>query len=367
MTIEWLAGNRIRGTNAERTTTTGISPITTAVGGWKELTRFTLGSTSTSITTPTFDNKIYYKVLVHGIKSSGSVETGLRMNGVASGNKYAARLRVDDDTERTPTGQNQIADGWFSDPNEFFSQIYISNLAGSEKLVIGHTAGAGTAGVTTVPKRMEWVGKFVPSPDADVSSITIYGSGTFAVGSEVVVLGWDPADSHSTNFWEELASVDLTGGAASTLSSGTIAAKKYLWVQYYTDSIASSSRPDFLFNSDTGTNYSNRYNYNGTESVAASEDSHFAGISPATTPFFANFFIVNNSANEKISIGTGISRGGSGANTAIAQKFELAQKWTRTSGSGTGDASAQITKITLTNDASANFGTSTYLRVWGSN
>jgi hypothetical protein len=66
------------------------------------------------------------------------------------------------------------------------------------------------------------------------------------------------------------------------------------------------------------------------------------------------------------SIGQGMSRGGSGAGVAPVQRFELAQKWTRTSGSGTGDASAQITKITLTNDASANFGTSTYLKVWGS-
>jgi hypothetical protein len=31
----------------------------------------------------------------------------------------------------------------------------------------------------------------------------------FCTGSEVVVLGWDPADTHTSNFWEELASVEL--------------------------------------------------------------------------------------------------------------------------------------------------------------
>ena len=92
--------------------------------------------------------------------------------------------------------------------------------------------------------------------------------------------------------------------------------------------------------------------------MAPSENSHFAGVSANTNPFFANFFIINNSANEKLSIGRGISTGGSGANTAPVQRFELAQKWANTS--------SQITNITLTNDASANFGTSTYLKVWGS-
>jgi hypothetical protein len=54
----------------------------------------------------------------------------------------------------------------------------------------------------------------------DINSVT---------NSEAVVLGWDPADTHTSNFWEELASVDLSGGAADILDSGTFTAKKYLW------------------------------------------------------------------------------------------------------------------------------------------
>ena len=33
-------------------------------------------------------------------------------------------------------------------------------------------------------------------------------------GTEVVVLGWDPTDTHTDNFWEEL-------GSATDLASGT--------------------------------------------------------------------------------------------------------------------------------------------------
>jgi hypothetical protein len=38
----------------------------------------------------------------------------------------------------------------------------------------------------------------------------MYQAGTFNTGSQkLVVLGWDPADTHTSNFWEELASVEL--------------------------------------------------------------------------------------------------------------------------------------------------------------
>ena len=57
-------------------------------------------------------------------------------------------------------------------------------------------------------------------------------SGNYGTNSECVVLGWDESDTHTNNFWEELASVDL-GSAGDNLSSGTITAKKYLWVQAY--------------------------------------------------------------------------------------------------------------------------------------
>jgi hypothetical protein len=75
------------------------------------------------------------------------------------------------------------------------------------------------------------------------------------VGSEVVVLGWDPADTHTSNFWEELASVDSRW--SSKLSSGTFTAKKYLWVQCYIHRTSSVERKifDYTFNNDTGSNY----------------------------------------------------------------------------------------------------------------
>ena len=345
--VEWLAGNRIRGTNAERTSTTGFNTVS---GGWKELTRVTLGSTSTTMTTPTFTNKRYYKVLVHGIQSSGSVETGLGINGINSGSPYASRLSVDGGTEQTGINVNSIADGWFSDPNEYISEINIANLAGKEKLIIGHTGGANTAGAGTAPKRMEWVGKFVPSPDVDVSSILITGSGTFAVGSEIVVLGWDPEDSHTTNFWEELDDSSWSTGGSWT--SGTFTSKKYLCVQFYTEGGAGSSY--FRFNGDSGTNYANRYSINGgaDSTITGQPESYLGAIDGLS---FNNLFIINNASNEKLFKHNRVSRSTAGASNS-PKRMESVGKWANTSN--------QITSITVTTAGGGNF-TAGNMKVWG--
>jgi hypothetical protein len=367
MTIEWLAGNRIRGTSAERTTTAGIGK---EVGGWVELGRHKLGSPANDWGVSGLADKRYLMLLYNETGHNGANGNGNIKYNADGGTSYASRLSNNGGTDWYPVNgtfarfMNDTATG---EPQ--FAVGYVGNLSTKEKLGMIQSVQQNATGVTTssVPEREESVHKWTDVSEP-INQVNIYDNGgnNSDTGSELVVLGWDPTDTHTTNFWEELASVDLTGGAAATLSSGTFTAKKYLWVQYYTNSIASSTRPDLIFNSDTTSSYANRYNYNGTESVAPSENSHFAGVSANTNPFFANFFIINNAVNEKLSIGRGISTGGSGADVAPVQRFELAQKWARTSGSGTGDASAQITKITLTNDASANFGTSTYLKVWGS-
>jgi hypothetical protein len=92
-----------------------------------------------------------------------------------------------------------------------FDVSYISNLSTKEKLLINHSVGETVAGAGTAPNRRESVGKWANTSNA-VSAVTSVNnqSGDYASGSEVVVLGWDPADTHTSNFWEELASVNLS-------------------------------------------------------------------------------------------------------------------------------------------------------------
>ena len=170
-----------------------------------------------------------------------------------------------------------------------------------------------------------------------------------------VVLGWDPADTHTNNFWQELASVTASG-SSTNLSSGTISAKKYLWIQLYSE--GTSADIDTTFNNDTGTNYARRYSIDGgTDGTTTSESrlSNFHNAGRAGEEAFSNWFIINNQSNEKLIICHSIQQNTAGAANA-PHRLEIVGKWVNTSN--------QITEIDF-DSTSGNFGTNTILKVWG--
>jgi hypothetical protein len=341
---------------------TVINPYNFAVGGaggWIELDRTTLGSSNDSILVSGLSNKMYYMVLCDLKQVTSNVRSSTRLNA-DTGSNYANRDSENGGADSTATSQTYMKN---SGSNTFpmFNVQYLSNLLAQEKLSITSNVGQSSAGAGTAPTRMESVGKWANTSSV-ITSIEQYNdqAGSFDTGSEVVVLGYDPTDTHTSGgFWEELASVDLSGGVAPTLDSGVFTAKKYIWFQFYCDSIASNGVIRCTFNSDTGSNYANRINYNGTEDASNVNTAYaiLAG-STYTTPFFVNMFVINNSANEKLITGNTIQQGAAGAGNAPAQRIEVADKWANTS--------SQITSIQIINNAAANFGTSTYLKVWGS-
>jgi len=368
MTIEWLAGNRIRGTSTERTNTTGIGDT---AGGWVELGRTTLGSTGNNIDVSSLPDKRYYMFLTHApTDSSGYVLDRYRLNNDSSGTngvsgKYSYRSSLNGSSpDGTGINQNEgiiLSDGAsIHQAGEIFTMGYIANKSDKEKLLIGHTMHNDTAGAGTAPDRGEGVGKHAQTsnPITSVNCVNTNNSG-FASGSEMIVLGWDPADTHTANFWEELASVEYSGGTA--LTSGTIPAKKYLWVQAYLK-IASGTVDSNLwrFNADIQNHYAARYSRDG-----ATDPTPNASISHMNINFGAgtrnnqliNMFIINNSANEKLVTGSGISQGTSGSGTA-PNRLEFASKWANTTD--------QITSIQCTQGNSLNFEAGTIMKVWGS-
>ena len=84
--VEWLAGNRIRGTSAERTNTTGIGDT---AGGWVELGRTTLGSTTSTIDVASLDDKRYLMIL-NDIQPSGAVDGMMRLNNDSGSNRVTS-------------------------------------------------------------------------------------------------------------------------------------------------------------------------------------------------------------------------------------------------------------------------------------
>ena len=240
-------------------------------GGWVELARTTLGSANADLTVSSLADKRYYMVLTATEGSSANSDMYSRFNG-DSGSNYAYRVAYNG-TESTQI--NQGNGGWHTtatgSTTPLFTVAYIANLAGEEKLFMCPLSVKALSGAGSAPERSIGFTKWT-NTSAAINSITqtTTTSTTQSTGSEMVVLGWDPADTHTTNFWEELASVNATGSS--------------------NDMVGGAS----------------------------------------SNPSFTNIFIVNNSANEKLAIGHNVDNNGTGA-TNYPDRIEMVGKWANTS------------------------------------
>ena len=329
------------------------------VGGWVELGRTTLGSAGDAIDVSSLANKRYYMVLQQTLRTgSNAVEVSSRVNS-DTGTSYSSSQSVNGGSDFSNTSRDvgfEYEDGTSYDSN--FSVHYIANTETQEKLGIHYWVSDGGAGASLAPVRVESVGKWANTSNQITSWNTHNrASGDMAIGSEVVVLGWDPTDTHTDNFWEELASVTSTG-AGTSISSGTITAKKYLWVQMYAPSGQSAINENFKwqFNGDTGNNYNRRYsNDGGTDGTTTSQDD-FQSSRSGVNGDSNNVFIINNSANEKLIICHAVRIVTLGAGSAPSRQ-EVVGKWTNTS--------AQITSINISTDPDS-IPAGWAMKVWGS-
>jgi hypothetical protein len=332
-------------------------------GGWVELGRTTLGTTGDTINVSSLANKRYLMILNHNIATGSNYITWNFGNGsIDTGSNYAWRRQNDGGSDTTSVNATVIEQGAAIFADAMFGVNYISNLSNKEKLMLSWQNYADT-GAGTSPNRVEHAGKWVnTSVVIDQIRQRQPHTGDWLTGSEVVVLGWDPADTHTSNFWEELASVEL-GADGDNLSSGTISAKKYLWVQaaIMTSSAGTNVKHEITFNNDTGSNYAQRYSYNGGADGTLTSRANWqlsAGSNNKGIAFL-NFFIINNAANEKLCIGHAALSHIAGAGT-VPRREEAVAKWANTSN--------QITEIDIDQTlASIDYKTGSILKVWGAN
>ena len=350
MTIEWLAGNRITGTSTERTSTTGFNTVTAVAGGWVEVGRFTAGSTVTSMPVTSIPDKRYYMYLSD---YTASADKQIIQFNSDTGSNYNFRQSTNGGTDGTEINKTQILGGYGGSGLYEFAVGYFSNLSTKEKLAIIHSNSFGAAGAGTAPNRREIVGKWTNTSNAISSADFKPETGNFASGAEVVVLGWDPADTHTSNFWEELASVEL-GSAGDNLSSGTITAKKYLWVQAYC--IASGAIDMKLtWNNVSTSTYAQRRSINGGADATATSQANVY-TAPDNTNYFLNMFFVNDGSNEPLGMIHAVHQNTAGAATA-PQRSETVCKNSNTT---------QITEIDIDNSAAGSFDTGSIIKVYGS-
>ena len=334
------------------------------VGGWVELGRTTLGGTATTIDVSSLADKRYYMFLMdYDLNNSVSQDNTLRLGNstVDTCSNYALRDSSNGCTDVTNISTDFIrGDGAVgaATGDQGFRVGYIANRSANEKLIQHWNVTRSGAGETNAPDRYEVTAKWVnTSNPLDVIRLG-YGGNTYETGSEVVVLGWDESDTHTNNFWEELASVEL-GGDTSTIDSGVFTAKKYLWVQFYAERSATADARLRVGNStvDTGSNYAGRTSSNGGSDTTDASQSAVQNIidSGNDIPNFGNMFIINNASNEKLMILHKVAQNTAGAATAPTRR-ESVWKWTNTSN--------QIDRIELSL-STGNYRSGGIMKVWG--
>jgi len=354
MTVTYHAGRRIQGLDSDRT---GTQLPLGSVGGWVELGRTTLGSAGDNIDVTGLSDKRYYMVLADAQLDGAAMDMQFRLNG-DTGSNYSSRYSSNGGSDGTTTSGSSLVVNSPDDSSDKFIVGYLANRSANEKLGIWHSADTNAAGATNAPNRREAVNKHAQTSNP-ISSILGFNaqSGSYATGSECVVLGWDPADTHTNNFWEELDEVTASG-SPSTLDTNTFTAKKYLWIQMFTDNNGAGYADwRIRFNSDTGSNYSMRQSSNGGTDGTFTSLGYFGSYIQSTGNTFWNAFIINNQSNEKLVLGHTMGNDTAGA-TDAGNRIEFAAKWANTS--------SQITQMNIYRDSgTGTFGDNTIIKVWG--
>lgn len=119
---------------------------------------------------------VLYQIINYKTITAANVISKLRFNN-NSDSEYAFRKQVDGGADSTATTQNHIAvDAQINHP--VFIVMNVVNILGEEKLIISHLGSRRSAGAASIPNREEVVGKFVPSPDVNITEVNIFNDET---------------------------------------------------------------------------------------------------------------------------------------------------------------------------------------------
>ena len=156
----------------------------------KNGTPHTLGGTATTNTITDMTAKKFNVVLNHLFKTA-TLYRKVQFNSDTT-SVYARRYQPNGGADAVNTSSASIIDGVAVDANDEFFSSYFCSISGEEKLYISFGVNRSTAGAGTAPARIELVGKYVPSPDADITSITVDRSAsTWAASTNLSALGTD--------------------------------------------------------------------------------------------------------------------------------------------------------------------------------
>ena len=165
---------------------------------WAKEGTNTLVSTSDTIYVST--NSLKFNMYMTHQIGSGNINSRFRANSDTSSSVYADRTSINGgaDTERSPNN-----DGWITaevnlanNSDDKFLVGFYCDISGEEKLFMGWNCDRHDATSSVAPERVEFVAKYVPSPDASISEFGALnvGSGDYTTGSNLSVLTGDETE-----------------------------------------------------------------------------------------------------------------------------------------------------------------------------
>lgn len=158
---------------------------------WEEIGRTTLAIAGDTISVTSLPARKHLKLIITVTDTGGTVSGVIRFNNDSSAN-YSRRYSVNGAADTTETSQTSILANSVTAANPQKTIMEIFNIGTDEKICIFTAIGASTAGAATAPTRVEGAGKWVNTTD-QINRIDFInlGTGDYAIGSEVIVLGHD--------------------------------------------------------------------------------------------------------------------------------------------------------------------------------
>ncbi len=334
----------------------GQPPPPATRNAWVELGRTTLAVPASDISV-VVPKKRWLMVIMRSTGNPFDVNMFLRFNG-DNGNNYASRVNSNGGVDLASTSVSAIIVGGDNDFDPDFAMAYIDNNPVGEKLVIAHDCEQALAG-SNIPNRRESVGKWSNLTD-QITTVTLstITAQVWNVGSEVIVLGFDPNDGLEApaNFWQPLAGVTLSANNVQ-LSSGVFTSKKYLWVEAFTVGTLGTSENLFRVGNttiDVANNYSDRFSRDGGADAGFAVTSRIDSSKQQDDNKFTEFLIVNEQTREKLAIGHTVLSSTVGPANAT-QRQEMVGKWN--------NVASQIDIVAF--DTLGAYGVGSQIKVWG--
>lgn len=152
----------------------------------------TLSSSGDIVEITDLTQKTFGQYMIH-VLDTGGIITQLGTLNNNSNAVYAQRTSVNGGTDAAEANRSNFALGATNAASNVFFICHIVSISGEEKLNILFSCDEQATGAATAPARLEHFGKFVPSPDADVTEVKMTNTlaGSYDIDSNTSALGTD--------------------------------------------------------------------------------------------------------------------------------------------------------------------------------